>query len=68
MADGKPFALKYIKDLDKQNLTQVVMEAKLMAYLKCDELVQCHELYYFKSKVIIILEYMDQGSMEDIML
>ena len=68
IADGEQFALKFIKDLDRQNLKQVVKEAQLMAYLSCDELVKCHELYYFNKKVIIILEYMDRGSMEEIVL
>ena len=43
-------------------------EAGLMNYLDCEELVKCYDVYYFSKKVFIFLEYMDQGSMEKIVL
>ena len=39
LSDGKEFALKFIKDLEKRNLKQVLKEAQLMAYFDCEELV-----------------------------
>ena len=66
MSDRKAFALKYFVDLDKKNLNMVMQEARLIAYLNSDEMVQCHELFYFNKKVFVILEFMDQGSMEGI--
>ena len=41
-----------------------------MAYLSreggSEELVMCHDLFFFNKKVFIFLDYMDQGSMEHI--
>ena len=45
----------------------VINEASLIAYLECDELIKCEDLYHFNSKLYIMLEYMDQGSMINIL-
>ena len=41
-----------------------------MAYLSreggSEELVKCHDLFFFNKKVFIFLDYMDQGSMDRI--
>ena len=41
-----------------------------MTYLSCDELIHCHGLFYQskRDKAIIVLNYMDQGSMVNIIL
>ena len=44
----------------------VINEASLIAYLDCDEMIKCEDLYHFQNNVYIILELMEQGSMTNI--
>ena len=48
-------------------MTKVINEASLIAYLACDEIIKCEEFYHFNNQMYIMLEYMDQGSMTDIL-
>lgn len=65
-SDNKIFAMKQIRNVDAENLALTITEASLQAYLGGDELVKCVDLYYFKRTVFIMMEYMDQGSLADI--
>ena len=62
--------MKQIRNVEKSHLNMVINEAALVSYLNsnCNELIRCEDLYYSdKDKaVFIILEYMDQGSMQKI--
>ena len=40
-------------------LSIVIKEATLLAYLDCRELIKCTELYHFGKNVYIVLELMD---------
>ena len=46
----------------------MIEEASLLSYLKCDEIVMCNDLYYYKRVVYIFLEFMEQGSMTNIIM
>ena len=48
-------------------MTKVINEASLIAYLECDEIIKCEDFYHFNNQMYIMLEYMDQGSMTDIL-
>ena len=61
--DGKIFAVKTVKEMQENDLDMVRNEASLNAYLHCDELIKCIEMYHYRQNISIVLEYMDQGSM-----
>ena len=63
LIDGKIFACKVVKNVREQELSMVINEASLIAFLDSDELIKCSDLYHFKRNVYIMLEYMDQGSL-----
>ena len=58
--------MKKVKGEFPRDITNVINEAKIMASLKSDELTICIDLYNYKETVYIMLEYMDQGSMSNI--
>ena len=41
-------------------------EAKLMKYLECDQLINCVEVYEFDERIMLILDYMEGGSLDEI--
>ena len=45
-----------------------INEASLIAHLKSDELIKCVDLLDWNQTVFLFLEYMDQGSMTDLVL
>lgn len=45
----------------------MINEASLIAYLACDELIRCEDFYHFNDSMYIMLEYMDQGAMTNIL-
>ena len=46
----------------------MINEASLIAFLDSEEMLKCVDLYDFRGRVSIILQFMDQGSMTDIIL
>ena len=48
-------------------MNKVINEASLIAYLACDELIKCEDFYHFNDSMYIMLEYMDLGSMTNIL-
>lgn len=38
----------------------------MIAFLKSDEIISCIELYDYKNTMFLVLEYMDGGSMNEI--
>ena len=67
-SDGKIFAMKEVKDVYKNEKTLMINEASLIAFLDSEEMIKCVDLYDFRGQVFIILQFMDQGSMTDIIL
>ena len=58
--------MKWVKDVAEEEKTLVVNEASLLAFLNSNEMIKCEDLYDFNRQIFIILEYMDQGSMTEI--
>ena len=50
--------------MEDQECSMVINEASLIAYLDSDELIKCTDLYLFKRNVYIMLEYMEEGSLK----
>ena len=44
----------------------LINETSLIRYLDIDEMVKCIDIYDNQNRLMIILEYMDQNSMSDI--
>ena len=44
----------------------VINEASLIAYLDSDEIIKCVELYQYNNSMFVLLEYMENGQMTDI--
>ena len=47
-------------------MEKVMMEARVNAYLDCNELINCIAVHHCNDKGYIVLDLMDQGSMNKI--
>ena len=65
-SDNKRSLMKSLKDQDESVLNSV-NEANLLAYLDCNEIIKCEEVYHYNNKFYIMLEDMDQGRITDIL-
>lgn len=65
--DHSLFALKTYKDEGDSDIKQsIVNEASLIAFLKSDEIISCTELYDYRKTIFLVMEYMDGGSLDEI--
>lgn len=68
--DGELFAMKVVAGVEEEEKQLVINEASLIAFLDSDELIKCVDLYYYgparTKSIYIVLELMDQGSMDRI--
>ena len=44
--------------------TAVIREASLLSFINSDHLVRCHELYEYRRRIWMIIDYMNFGSQE----
>ena len=58
--------MKWIGNIIDDDKTVVINEASLIAFLDSEEIIKCVDLYDFGRSVYLILEYMNQGSMTNI--
>ena len=65
-SDGKVFAMKMAENCSEVERQMIINEASLISYLQIDEMVQCLEVYEHNDCLFLILEYMDQKSMSNI--
>ena len=47
-------------------MEKVMMEARVNAYLDCNELINCIAVYYYDNNAYLVLDLLDQGSMNKI--
>nr|CCC49940.1 putative protein kinase, fragment [Trypanosoma vivax Y486] len=66
---GKTYALKYIQfDGDTEDMREAIgSELRQVTALKHKNLVTSHEAYFREGRLYIVLEYMDAGSMADVL-
>lgn len=67
-SDGREFAIKKAHGRTAANRQKIVNEASLVKMLGNDEVVTCYELYEHGRDIWIVLEYMNNGAMTDIIL
>ena len=65
-ADNKKFAMKVIEGLSNNERQMIINDSSLIAYLDSDELIKCVDLYRFKQRVFIVMEYMENGPIKSI--
>ena len=58
--------MKCLNNLDESYINSV-NEANLLAYLDCDEIIKCEDVYHYNNKLFIMLEDMDQGPITNIL-
>ena len=62
------FAMKCIDVACLSTKQTILNEASLIAYLDCDEIARCKDLYFHRKKIFILLEFMECGSLNHIIL
>ncbi|GLJ43957.1 hypothetical protein SUGI_0916370 [Cryptomeria japonica] len=64
---GKVFALKAIQmNIQETVRKQIVQELKINQASQCPYVVVCHDAFYNNGFISIVLEYMDAGSLADV--
>ena len=62
--------MKVVENVQEEEKQLVINEASLIAFLDSNELIKCVDLYYYgnarNKSIYIVLELMDQGSMDKI--
>ena len=56
-----------MKNCEQRDMGLMINEASLIAYLQCDELIKVEDMYHFQNNLYMMLEYMDQGSIANIL-
>jgi mitogen-activated protein kinase kinase 1 len=65
-SSGNLLALKVINLYDKDKRHQMMEEIKLLYYADCPSLIKFHGAFFKDSAISICLEYMDLGSLHDV--
>ncbi|PQQ10665.1 mitogen-activated protein kinase kinase 6 isoform X2 [Prunus yedoensis var. nudiflora] len=64
---GKLFALKVIQmNIQEEIRKQIVQELKINQAAQCPHVVVCHDSFYHNGAISLVLEYMDRGSLADV--
>ncbi|XP_050367774.1 mitogen-activated protein kinase kinase 6 isoform X1 [Argentina anserina] len=64
---GKLFALKVIQmNIQEEIRKQIVQELKINQAAQCPHVVVCHHSFYHNGAISLVLEYMDRGSLADV--
>ncbi|KMT03220.1 hypothetical protein BVRB_8g197680 [Beta vulgaris subsp. vulgaris] len=64
---GKLFALKVIQmNIQEEIRKQIVQELKINQSSQCPHIVICHHSFYHNGAFSLVLEYMDRGSLADV--
>ncbi|KAJ7544795.1 hypothetical protein O6H91_09G093600 [Diphasiastrum complanatum] len=64
---GRLFALKNIQiNIEELVRRQIVQELKINRSSQCPHVVVCYDAFYKKGVISIVLEYMDGGSLQDV--
>ncbi|XP_010249475.1 PREDICTED: mitogen-activated protein kinase kinase 6 [Nelumbo nucifera] len=64
---GRLFALKVIQmNIQEDARKQIVQELKINQALQCPHIVVCHHSFYHNGVISLVLEYMDRGSLADV--
>ena len=66
--DYKVFALKLIEINCDEARQDILNECRLMMHLHCEQLIRCEEVYEYANQIWVILEYMEDESMTDLVL
>ena len=66
--DYKVFALKLIKIDSDEAREDVLNECRLMMHLHCEQLIRCEEVYEHANQIWVILEYMEDESMTELVV
>ena len=66
-SDEVIFSMKLMKNCEQRDMGLMINEASLIAYLQCDELIKVEDMYHFQNNLYMMLEYMDQGSIANIL-
>jgi len=61
--------MKYTEPKDDEELyeaerNEIINEANLIKILDCEQLINCEEVFEFKDRIFLILDYMEGGSLE----
>ena len=62
-SDGKIFALKHTEPKNKEQRQSVINECSMLKFLDCPQLLNCEEVFDFKTCIWIMLEYMEGGDL-----
>uniref|UniRef100_A0A7N0T0B7 mitogen-activated protein kinase kinase n=1 Tax=Kalanchoe fedtschenkoi TaxID=63787 RepID=A0A7N0T0B7_KALFE len=64
---GNLFALKVIQmNIQEEFRKQIVQELKINQGSQCPHIVVCHHSFYHNGAISLVLEYMDRGSLADV--
>ncbi|KAK9142014.1 hypothetical protein Syun_011414 [Stephania yunnanensis] len=64
---GRLFALKVIQmNIQEEVRKQIVQELKINQAAQCSHVVVCHHSFYHNGAISLVLEYMDRGSLADV--
>ncbi|CAL9027760.1 PREDICTED: mitogen-activated protein kinase kinase 6 isoform X2 [Prunus mume] len=64
---GNLFALKVIQmNIQEEIRKQIVQELKINQAAQCPHVVVCHHSFYHNGAISLVLEYMDRGSLADV--
>ncbi|KAL8158778.1 hypothetical protein V2J09_000315 [Rumex salicifolius] len=64
---GTFFALKVIRmNVQEEIRKQIVQELKINQAAQCPHIVVCHHSFYHNGAISLVLEYMDRGSLADV--
>ena len=64
--DGLIAAMKKVINVQPREVQKVMQEASLIKCLNSNELIRCVDLYHYRGNIFIMLEFMEQGSLTDI--
>ena len=59
LSDDKHFALKFTMPKSRAERQTIINECSLMAYLDCDQLLRCEEVYDYQDRLWVFLELME---------
>eukprot|EP00607_Mallomonas_marina_P007819 CAMPEP_0182419886 /NCGR_PEP_ID=MMETSP1167-20130531/4230_1 /TAXON_ID=2988 /ORGANISM="Mallomonas Sp, Strain CCMP3275" /LENGTH=378 /DNA_ID=CAMNT_0024595027 /DNA_START=91 /DNA_END=1227 /DNA_ORIENTATION=+ len=61
---GEKYALKMFNVFDRERRQQLQSEIRMLSRIQCDSLIAFYGAYLKEGNIVIILEYMDRGSLE----
>ena len=64
--DGLIAAMKKVINVQPREVQKVMQEASLIKCLDSNEMIRCVDLYHYRGNIFIMLEFLEQGSLTDI--